>query len=91
MASDFNMPHGKMSDFVLFPFFGFTLVIKLKNFHFESHWNTLIYFDKKNISDLIMSCQMSDLVFNNKPYEVHCFGNKLRNMNFEFHWNSIIC
>ena len=37
MASDFNMPRGKLSDFVLFPFFGFTLVMKLKNFHFESH------------------------------------------------------
>ena len=27
-----NMPHGKMSDFVSFPLFGFTLVIKLRNF-----------------------------------------------------------
>ena len=45
--SDLNMPHEKMSDFVLFLWFGFTLVIKLRNFDFESHWNTSIYFDKK--------------------------------------------
>ena len=37
MVSDFNMPDGKMSDFVSFPFFGFTLVIKLRNFDFEIH------------------------------------------------------
>ena len=47
MASDWNMSRGKMSDFVSFPLFGFTLVIKLRNFDFESHWNTLIFFDKK--------------------------------------------
>ena len=49
MASDLKMSHGKMSDFVLFPLFGFTLVIKLGSFDFESHWNTLIFFDKKNL------------------------------------------
>ena len=27
----------KMSDFVSFPFFGFTLVIKVRNFDFEGH------------------------------------------------------
>ena len=40
MTSDLNMSNGKMSDFVSFPFFGFTLVVKLRNFDFESHWNT---------------------------------------------------
>ena len=45
--SDLNMSLGKISDFVSFPLFGFTLVIKLRNFNFESHWNTLIIFDKK--------------------------------------------
>ena len=29
------------------PFFGFTLVIKLRIFYFESPWNILISFDKK--------------------------------------------
>ena len=35
--SDLNMSHGKMSDFVSFPVFRFTIVIKLTNFDFESH------------------------------------------------------
>ena len=37
MMSDMNMPHRKMPGFVSFPFFRFTLVIKLRNFDFESH------------------------------------------------------
>ena len=41
------MPHGKMSDFVSISLFGFTLVIKLRNFDFESHWNILIIVDKE--------------------------------------------
>ena len=45
--ADLNMSLGKISDFVSFPLFGFTLVIKLRNFDFESHWNTFIYFVKK--------------------------------------------
>ena len=32
---DFNIFHGKMSDFVSIPLFGFTLVIKLRNFDIE--------------------------------------------------------
>ena len=45
--SDLNMSHEKMSDFVSFPLFGFTLFIKLRNFDFESHWNTSLFLDKK--------------------------------------------
>ena len=43
---------------------GFTLVIKLRILDLESHWNTLIFFDKKDmVLDLIMSCQtVSDFV-----------------------------
>ena len=37
MVSDLNMSVGKMSDLVLFPLFGFTLVTKLRNFDFEGH------------------------------------------------------
>ena len=37
----------KISASVLFSLFGFSLVIKLRNINFDSHWNTLIYFDKK--------------------------------------------
>ena len=47
IMSDSNMSHRKTSDFVSFLLLGFTLVIKVKNFDFESHWNALIYFDKK--------------------------------------------
>ena len=52
MASGLNMSREKLSDFVLFPLFGFTLVIKLRNFDFKSHLNTLIFFYKKMMSDL---------------------------------------
>ena len=55
-----------MSDFVLLPLLGFTLVIKLRNFYFESHWNAFIYFDKKKymLSDLNMSHgKVSDFVW----------------------------
>ena len=38
---------GKMSDFVSIPLFGFTLVIKLRYFDFESHSNIFIFFDKE--------------------------------------------
>ena len=37
MVSDLNMYHEKMSDSVSLSLFGFTLVIKLRNFDFESH------------------------------------------------------
>ena len=49
MVSDLNMPHGKMSDFFSFPLFGSTLIIKLRNFDFKSHLNTLIFSNKKNV------------------------------------------
>ena len=48
LTSDVNTSHGKMSGFVSFSFFAFTLVIKLKNFDFENKWNTLIFFYKKD-------------------------------------------
>ena len=59
--SDLNMPYEKMSDFVSLPLFGFTLVIKLRNFDFESHWDIWL---EKRMPDLIMSCQtVSGLVY----------------------------
>ena len=54
--SELNTCHEKMSDFGSFSFFGFNLVIKFRNFDFESHWNTLIAFDKKLMADLIIPC-----------------------------------
>ena len=47
MMSDLNKFHEKMFDFGSFPLFGLTVVIKLRNFGFESHLNTLIFFDIK--------------------------------------------
>ena len=44
--SDLNMSLEKMSEFVSFPLFRLTLVIKLINFDFQSHLNTLIFSDK---------------------------------------------
>ena len=41
------MFNGKLSDFVSFPLFGLTSVLKLINFDFESRRNTLIIFDKE--------------------------------------------
>ena len=35
IVSNLNMSNGKMSDFVSFPLFRFTSVIKLRNFDFE--------------------------------------------------------
>ena len=44
---DLNMSNEKMSDFVSLPLFCFLVVIKLRNFDTESHWNTLIFFDRR--------------------------------------------
>ena len=79
------MSHENMSDFVSFPFFGFTLIIKLRKFDFESHGNTLKSLDKKNmLSDLNMfHVKMCDFV------SFSLFGItldiKLRNFDFESH------
>ena len=54
MVSDLDMSLKKMSDFVSLPLFGFTLVIKLRNFDFDGHLNALIFFYKM-MSVLIMS------------------------------------
>ena len=42
MMPDWVYPLEKMSDFASFLLFQFTLVIKLRNFDFESQWNTLM-------------------------------------------------
>ena len=77
--------HGKMSGFVSFPLFGFTLVIKLRNFDLESHLNTLIFFDKKDmVSDLNMCHgKMSD--YASFPLFGFTLMIKLRNIDFEGH------
>ena len=58
------MPHGKFSDFVSFPFLRSFLVIKLRNFSFESHWNSLNCFNHKKILCQILGCPMEiSLIF----------------------------
>ena len=44
----FEYVPGKMSNFVSFLLLAFTLVIKLRNFNFENHGNTLILLDIKS-------------------------------------------
>ena len=56
-------PRDKMSDFALFPLFGFNLVIKLRNFDFESIEIVQYFQIKEMMPDLNTSCQtVSDLV-----------------------------
>ena len=85
MKNDDRFGHGKMSDFVSFPLLGFTSVMKLRNFDFESHWNVLVFFDKKDmVSDLNVSHEkMSDFV--SFPLFGFTLVIKLRNFNFESH------
>ena len=47
IKSDFTMANKRMSDSVSVLLFGLNFVIKLKNFYFENHWNTLIFFYKQ--------------------------------------------
>ena len=61
---DLNISHRKMSNCVPIPLCGFTSAIKLRNFDFKGHQNALIFFDKRMMSDLIMSCQAGLIWFN---------------------------
>ena len=74
-----------MSDFVSFPLFAFTLVIKLKKIDFKSHWNAGNFFlIKKIMPDLDMSCQtLSD--FAEAVLCEYDFANKLRNADFKLY------
>ena len=85
MTSDFNMSHGKMSDFVSCPLFRFTLVIKLRNFDFVSHRNSLTFFDQKHMtSNFNMSHRkMSDFV--SFPLFGFILVITLRNFSFASH------
>ena len=85
MMHDLNMPQGKMSDFVSFPLFCFNVVIKLINFDFESHSNTLMFFDKKDIApdSNISYGKISDFV--SVPFFNFILVIKLINFDFESH------
>ena len=92
MKSDvsFEYVSWKLSNFVSFPLFGFTLVIKLRNSDFESHWNALIFLDKKYMtSDLNMPHgKMADFV--SFPLLGFTLVIKVRNFDFESHWNTLM-
>ena len=89
MMSDLNMFYDKGYDYISFLLFQFTLVRNLRNFNFESHWNTLIFFNKKYMtSDLNMSnVKMADFV--SFPLLGFNLVMKLR-FYFEIHWNTLI-
>ena len=66
MPSDLIMSHGKVSDFVSFVLFWFTLVIKRRIFEFESHWNihfTLIFFWSKTTWYQVWICPTNSVWF----------------------------
>ena len=88
IMSDLNMFHGKM--FKMLKMFGLTLVKKPRNFDFESHWNTLTYFDNKRygVRSEFAPCKMSDFV--SFPLFGLTLVIKLRNSDFERHWNTLI-
>ena len=50
---DLNIFHEKMSYFVLFSMFGFTLVIKLRNFDFEKDMMSDLYMSYEKMSDFV--------------------------------------
>ena len=87
-----NTSHEKMSDFVLFPLFRFTLVIKLRNFDFESHWNTLIYFDKKRYAVRFKYVPWKDVWFCFISFPLFRFTLviKLKKFGFKGHLNTLI-
>ena len=79
-----NKSHGKMSDFISFPFVGLILAIKLGNFEKAIEY-FIILWSKKITSDLNMSCQtVPDLVYA-LLFQIN-FGNK----KFKHYWNGLI-
>ena len=72
----------KMSEFVSFPFFGFTLVIKLSSFDFQKLLKYFSIFDK-NRYGIRFECLMKKCLI---LFNFHCLGFiKLRNFDFEGH------
>ena len=47
LKKNLNMSNERISHIASFPMFGFTLVIILRNFNVENHWNILISFRSK--------------------------------------------
>ena len=83
MISDLNMSHRQMSDFVLFPLFGFTLLIKLRNFDFESQWNILKYFLIKRYGVRFGYVLWKNVWFSSISIVSVHFCHNAKNFNFE--------
>ena len=78
-----KMFYKRRSDFVSFSLLEFTLVIKLRSFDFEIHWNTSGFYNKKHMtSELNMSNdKISDFV--SLPLFSFALVIKLRNFEIE--------
>ena len=78
------MSHWKISYFVSLSLFGFTLAIKLRNIDFGSHWNTLIFFDKKKWCQ-IWICPVKQCLIRFKLYclsRILAISWEIRTVNF---------
>ena len=75
------MSHEEISDFVSCPLFGFTIVIKLRNFDFESLWITVIFY--------VRICPMQKCL---NLFNFHWLGllYSYRHFDFKSHWNTLI-
>ena len=90
MISNLNMSHEKMSGFVWFPLSRITLVIKLRNFHFESHWNILIFSDEERYGLKFECVSWKNVWYVSFPLFGFTLVIKLGNFDFKGHWNTLI-
>ena len=87
---DLNMSLENTSDFVAFPLLGFTLVIKQRNFDFESHRNALTFFDIKRFGVRFEYVPWKKFDFASFLFFVFTLVIKLWNFDFESHRNTLI-
>ena len=73
------MSHEKVFDFVSFLLFGLSSV---RNFDFESHLSTLIFFHKKNMTSDLSVCHGKTSDFVSFPLFGFTLVIKLRNFDF---------
>ena len=85
MISDLKMPRGKMSDLVSFPLFGFILVIKPRNFDFESLEILQYFWIKKNMTPDLNMSHGKMFYFLSFQLFGFTFVIKLRSFHFESH------
>ena len=90
IVSDVNIFHSKMSDFVSIPLFGFTLVIKLRNFDFESHWNISLFFDKERYGVRFEYVPWKNVWFCFISNVWLHFSHETEKFDFKGHWNTSI-